>query len=126
MPRNKIELFEGRSTGAPLGPFTNKRFIPQQPNGSSVAVAEKRPSSRLQAETPEFKRAKQQPPIPPPVPSKNFLNMDTCIASGGASYLRDPCAHLVLTDVNGDHEDPRDYRRGGYHPVRLGELFNRR
>jgi len=22
--------------------------------------------------------------------------------------------------------DPRDYRRGGYHPVRLGELFNRR
>jgi hypothetical protein len=32
----------------------------------------------------------------------------------------------VLLDVNGDHEDPRDYRRGGYHPVRLGELFNRR
>uniref|UniRef100_A0A914L1G4 non-specific serine/threonine protein kinase n=1 Tax=Meloidogyne incognita TaxID=6306 RepID=A0A914L1G4_MELIC len=52
--------------------------------------------------------------------------METSIASGGANYLRDPCSHMVLTDVNGDHEDPRDYRRGGYHPVRLGELFNRR
>lgn len=66
--------------------------------------------------------------MPPAIqpPTKNFLKMETSIASGGSSFLRDPCAHLVLLDVNGDHEDPRDYRRGGYHPVRLGELFNRR
>uniref|UniRef100_A0A914HF22 non-specific serine/threonine protein kinase n=1 Tax=Globodera rostochiensis TaxID=31243 RepID=A0A914HF22_GLORO len=57
---------------------------------------------------------------------RNLLEMETSIASGGSNFLRDPFSHIVLSDVNGDHEDPREYRRGGYHPVRIGEIFNRR
>uniref|UniRef100_A0A183BZ32 non-specific serine/threonine protein kinase n=1 Tax=Globodera pallida TaxID=36090 RepID=A0A183BZ32_GLOPA len=57
---------------------------------------------------------------------RNLLEMETSIAAGGSNFLRDPFSHIVLSDVNGDHEDPREYRRGGYHPVRVGEIFNRR
>ncbi|KAL3088597.1 hypothetical protein niasHT_023215 [Heterodera trifolii] len=57
---------------------------------------------------------------------RNLLEMETTIAMGGSNFLRDPYSHIVLSDANGDHEDPREYRRGGYHPARIGELFNKR
>uniref|UniRef100_A0A6F7P4H2 non-specific serine/threonine protein kinase n=1 Tax=Haemonchus contortus TaxID=6289 RepID=A0A6F7P4H2_HAECO len=32
----------------------------------------------------------------------------------------------VLGSDDEEQEDPRDYRRGGYHPVNIGDVFNRR
>uniref|UniRef100_A0A1I8BYQ0 non-specific serine/threonine protein kinase n=1 Tax=Meloidogyne hapla TaxID=6305 RepID=A0A1I8BYQ0_MELHA len=140
LTRSKIEVFENNSSYKQKQqlPFTNKRFppLPRHPliakycpeltknDNNKISKIEIKEFD-LTAKRQKKKFEEEQQKLLPQQP-KNFLKMETSIASGGASYLRNPCSHMVLTDVNGDHEDPRDYRRGGYHPVRLGELFNRR
>ncbi|CAK5072745.1 unnamed protein product [Meloidogyne enterolobii] len=152
LSRSKIEVFENSNNNSSLTynkqkqqqlPFTNKRFppLPRHPliakycpelttknenkKINKIEIVKDLEEEATKKQKKKIEEENKQKLLLPQQP-KNFLKMETSIASGGANYLRDPCSHMVLTDVNGDHEDPRDYRRGGYHPVRLGELFNRR
>nr|CAD2173165.1 unnamed protein product [Meloidogyne enterolobii] len=151
LSRSKIEVFENSNNSSYTYnkqkqqqlPFTNKRFppLPRHPliakycpelttknenkKINKIEIVKDLEEEATKKQKKKIEEENKQKLLLPQQP-KNFLKMETSIASGGANYLRDPCSHMVLTDVNGDHEDPRDYRRGGYHPVRLGELFNRR
>jgi len=92
-------------------PFTNKRFppLPRHPliakycpelttknenkkiNKIEIKELEEEATKKQKKKIVEEKQQKllllQQP--------KNFLKMETSIASGGANYLRDPCSHMV-------------------------------
>lgn len=100
--------------------------VVQSPSGYNLRSASKQDNTQIKSNQPiaqpsSNKKKKKKKPVkknnPPPPPAKS--------ESDDSDYT-DSEVEEVLGSDNDEQESPGDYKKGGYHPVKIGDLYNQR